>query len=362
MSRAAATLQSGLILIGLVAAALLVARLQELIVVLLIGIVLAEGLRPVVDSIEARAVPRAVAAGLVYLSLVAGVVVVVAALVGPAVAEGRLVLANLPLYQLEFQRNFGQLLAQLSLDSSVAPQVGSSLQSVARAALNVATVAFRGAVDAIAVILVSFLWIFTRRSAGAFALSLFPEANRASAVQVLAEIDRGLAGYVRGVGINMLVIGVATGVAAALLGLPAPALLGLLAGLTEMIPIAGPILGAVPAILLGFTISPYHPLLVALVYLVIQQVEAHTLVPLVMRHSVGLPALAVIVALAAGATLGGVGGAILAVPIAFALQVIVLRVLAPWIRARHASVAASSERSSRPAGRRSPPAPDPPAA
>jgi predicted PurR-regulated permease PerM len=132
----------------------------------------------------------------------------------------------------------------------------------------------------------------------------------------------------------MIVIGVVTGVAAALLGLPAPALLGVLAGMTEMIPIVGPIAGAIPAILLGFTISPYFPLVVALVYLVIQQVEAHTLVPLVMRHSVGLPALAVVVALAAGGALAGVGGAIVAVPLAFALQVVIIRVIGPAIRAR----------------------------
>jgi predicted PurR-regulated permease PerM len=239
--------------------------------------------------------------------------------------------------------------------------VGSSLDGLVRAAFGVAAGLVRGLVDAIVVLLVSFLWLFTRNPAGAFALSLLPPRNQAQAAAVWTEIDRGLAGYVRGVGINMLVIGVTTGVAAALLGLPAPALLGLLAGLTEMIPIAGPIIGAVPAILLGFTISPYYPLLVAAVYLVIQQVEAHTLVPLVMRRSVGLPALAVILALATGAALGGVGGAIIAVPIAFALQVIVVRVVAPWIRSRHAA-SVTSERSSRPADHRSRPGPDLPAA
>jgi predicted PurR-regulated permease PerM len=98
--------------------------------------------------------------------------------------------------------------------------------------------------------------------------------------------------------------------------------------------VVGPIIGAIPAILLGFTISPFFPLVVALVYLAIQQVEAHTLVPLVMRHSVGLPALAVVVALASGAALAGVGGAIVAVPLAFALQVVLVRLAAPWIRDR----------------------------
>jgi predicted PurR-regulated permease PerM len=130
----------------------------------------------------------------------------------------------------------------------------------------------------------------------------------------------------------MVVIGLLSGVAATLLGLPAPVLLGVLAGVTEMIPIAGPIIGAVPAILLGFTISPVYPLIVALVYLAIQQIEAHTLVPLVMRQSVGLPPLAVVLALATGGALAGIGGALAAVPIAFAIQVVLLRLIAPAIR------------------------------
>jgi predicted PurR-regulated permease PerM len=89
-------------------------------------------------------------------------------------------------------------------------------------------------------------------------------------------------------------------------------------------------------VLLGFTVSPIHPLIVAAVYLAIQQVEAHTLVPIVMRQAVGLPALVVVVALAAGASLYGVGGAIAAVPVAFAIQVVILRIVAPAVRERFA--------------------------
>jgi predicted PurR-regulated permease PerM len=354
MGRTASAVTTGLVLLAVVATALLVVRLQELVLVLLIAVVLGEGLWPLVEVIERRGLPRAVSAALVYAAILSALAIFVVLLARPVVAEARLVLANLPLYQSLFQRNFSELLAQLSIDGSVAPQVGSSLESIARAAFSVAAALFRGVVDVIVILLLSVLWLFSRGSAGRFALSLLPPAGREHAVGVWKEIDLGLAGYVRGVAINMVVIGVATGIAAALLGLPAPALLGLLAGLTEMIPIAGPIIGAIPAILLGFTISPYHPLLVALVYLVIQQVEAHTLVPLVMRHSVGLPALVVVVALAAGATLGGVGGAVIAVPVAFMVHVVVVRIVAPWIRARHAVTAATSSRSADPRSQSAP--------
>jgi predicted PurR-regulated permease PerM len=333
-------LRAGLILLGLVGLAVLVARLQELVVVFLIAIVLAEGLRPIVDGIEHRGVPRGLARALLYVAIVAVLVTTIVVLTRPVVTESRAVLADLPVYQAQFERNLAQLLDQFSLDPSVSSQVGASVGSIVRAAVSVAATLLRGAVDVVIVLLLSFLWLSAGPRLGTFALGLLPQQNRAQAVSVWAEIARGFAGYVRGIAINMLVIGIVTGVAAAFLGLPAPALLGVLAGVTEMIPIVGPVAGAIPAILLGFTISPYFPLVVAAVYLAIQQVEAHTLVPLVMRHSVGLPALVVVVALAAGATLAGVGGAIVAVPLAFALQVVIVRIVAPALRARNGGEAA----------------------
>jgi predicted PurR-regulated permease PerM len=327
-------LRAGLILLGLVGLALLLARLQELVVILLIAIVFAEGLRPAVDGLEHRGVPRGLARALLYVAIVAVLVTVIVVLTRPVVTEARAVVAELPRYQALFERNLAQLLDQLSLDPSVASQVGASAGGIVRGALSVATTLLRGVLDVVVVLLFSFLWLTAGPRLGGFLLGLLPPSGRTLAASVWAEIARGFAGYVRGIAINMVVIGVVSGVAAALLGLPAPALLGVLAGVTEMIPIVGPIAGAIPAILLGFTISPYFPLVVALVYLVIQQVEAHTLVPLVMRHSVGLPALAVVVALAAGGALAGVGGAIVAVPLAFALQVVIIRVVGPAIRAR----------------------------
>jgi predicted PurR-regulated permease PerM len=335
------SLQTGAILIGIVGAALLLIRLQELVIVLVIGIVLGEGLWPAIDSLKRKGIPIGAAAALVYGGLFASLVIVLVLMARPLVVEARLALQDLPVYQLQFQRNLGQLLTRLSIDSDIAPQVGASLESIIRAALSLAVLVGRGVVDAVAAGLISLFWILTREPAGRFASSLLPSAQGTRAAELWAEIARGLAGYVRGVAINMVAIGIVTGSAAALLGLPAPALLGLVAGLTEMVPIVGPLLGATPAVLLGFTVSPYHPILVALVYLLIQQLEAHTLVPLVMRHSAGLPALVVIVALATGAALGGVGGAIVAVPVAVAGRVIVLRLVAPWIRSHHENTPAT---------------------
>ncbi len=86
----------------------------------------------------------------------------------------------------------------------------------------------------------------------------------------------------------MSVVGVATTVTYWLLGLASPILLGLVAGLAEAIPIVGPLLGAVPALIVAATHSPELVLVVALVYIVIQLVEANVLVPVIMRNTIGI--------------------------------------------------------------------------
>jgi predicted PurR-regulated permease PerM len=140
-----------------------------------------------------------------------------------------------------------------------------------------------------------------------------------------------MGGYLRAVAINMVAVGVATGLACAILGLPSPLLLGLFAGVTAAVPLVGPFLGIVPPALLGFTVSPTYPILVLLVLAIIQAVDANTVIPLVMNRVVALPSLAVVLALLIGGAVAGLVGALLAVPIASAMQVLVLRVLVPAI-------------------------------
>jgi predicted PurR-regulated permease PerM len=322
----------GVLLLAVIAAALAISRLQEIVVIFVIAIVLAEGLRPVVAALEGRGLHWELARAIVYLTLVASIVIVAVLLTRPLVVQTRAVLADLPGYQQELQRNLAPVLDALSLDPNLSSQLSGYAGTVVRGAVSLAAGVVRGLLDAVVVLLLSFLWLSSGRRFGGFLLGLLHEPSRPTVTAAWTEIAAGFAGYVRGVGVNMVVIGLLSGVAAALLGLPAPVLLGVLAGVTEMIPIVGPIIGAVPAILLGFTISPVYPLIVALVYLGIQQIEAHTLVPLVMRRSVGLPPLAVVLALATGGALAGIGGALLAVPVAFAAQVVLLRLIAPAIR------------------------------
>ncbi len=140
-----------------------------------------------------------------------------------------------------------------------------------------------------------------------------------------------MGGFLRATAINMVVVGVLTGVACTILGLPSPVLLGIFAGLTAAIPLVGPFLGIVPPVLLGLTLGTGRAVIVLVVLLIVQLIDANFVVPQVMNRVVSLPALAVVVSLLIGGALEGLIGALLAVPVASALQVVLLRVVVPYI-------------------------------
>jgi hypothetical protein len=156
------------------------------------------------------------------------------------------------------------------------------------------------------------------------ALRLLPATARERWFFVEATLNRVLGGYIRGQILVALTVGVAAGVGSALLGVQYPLVIGLLAFLFEFIPLVGPVLGMVPAVIIAFFQSPGLALWVIVYFIVLQQVESNIIVPRVSGHAVGLHPLAVLLALLAGVELGGLGGALLAVPVAGVLYVIAL--------------------------------------
>lgn len=123
--------------------------------------------------------------------------------------------------------------------------------------------------------------------------------------------------------VEMVAIGVLTGLGLWLLGVPAPLALGIIAGVLEFIPFAGPILAAIPAILLALTVSPALALATAVFYLVLQQIEGNLILPLIQRRAVSLPPVVAIFAILVAGALFGAIGVLFAVPLAVAAMTLV---------------------------------------
>jgi predicted PurR-regulated permease PerM len=178
-----------------------------------------------------------------------------------------------------------------------------------------------GVASTVTVLAVVYLWLVEHARIQRYVLAFVPTHRRARARDVWNQIETRLGMWVRGQLILMGAMGAATTTAYALLGVPAPLLLGLIAAITEAIPLVGPLLGAIPAVIVAATVSPQLAVLVAGVYLVLQLLEGNLLVPLVMRNTVGISPFIVILSLLVGGAAGGLLGALLAVPIAAAIEV-----------------------------------------
>jgi predicted PurR-regulated permease PerM len=120
----------------------------------------------------------------------------------------------------------------------------------------------------------------------------------------------------------MSVVGLGTYVGLFLIGVPFALPLALLAGILEIIPFLGPIFSAIPAILIGFGVSPLVGLGVAAVAFLVHQLEGYILVPKIMEKSVGVSPLVVLISLAIGAKLAGIMGVIVSVPLVITLEVL----------------------------------------
>jgi predicted PurR-regulated permease PerM len=317
---------------------LLLLFLDNIIPVLLLlfaAITIAEAMRPAVRRMNRYHIPRWLGVLIIYLiglGILAGLVYLISQ---PLVEQVNLFLSNLPQYTQDiedFAKQAQGALNNLPGGNAIPDQIANLAGDITPIIVGIPTTIISILSDIVVTLFMALFWTAYSDGLREFTLSLFPPHLRRTGAEVLDEMSLRLGGYVRGVVINMFVVGILAGVADWLLGLKFALLLGVFAGLTELIPLVGPFIGAAPAVLLGFVHSPTKGVIVALVYLLIQQIEGHTLVPLVMNRVVKLRPLVVIVSLAIGTLLFGLEGTLLAVPFAAVAQVFLVRVLAPWIR------------------------------
>lgn len=175
----------------------------------------------------------------------------------------------------------------------------------------------------ITILLLTFYMLVESRAIFDFFVRLFPRARRRQVAEVSELVTMKVSAWLGGQIFLGFVIGGTTAIGLGLMGVPYFFVLALIAGIGEMIPMVGPLISAVPAILVAFTVSPGLALGVAVFFLVQQQIENAVLVPKLMGETVGLNAVTVISALVIGSELLGFSGALLAVPTAAIIQVLV---------------------------------------
>ncbi|MCA9308041.1 AI-2E family transporter [candidate division WWE3 bacterium] len=158
-------------------------------------------------------------------------------------------------------------------------------------------------------------------------LGYIPDSYREEIKHVISEVEASVGGWVKGQFLLMSFVGIITYIGLRIIGMPFSFELAVLAGLFEIVPVIGPIVAGVLAVLVGFNVSPYMAMFAAIVAIVVQQLENNLLVPKVMGKVSGFSPLAILLALLVGSELFGVGGAVLSVPVTMIFAIIAKHIL-----------------------------------
>ncbi|HBY92724.1 MAG: AI-2E family transporter [Ardenticatenaceae bacterium] len=330
------TFYKTIIILATLVAVYLLYRLSETIIVLFAAIIFASAIRPFVDVLERRGLNRGLAILTIYIFIIGAVAGLLVVAVPPLIGLGMELFSNGKF--LEMGRRFALQLASFGWDRFHLPiaftlpakfqaLIGEAGDTASRQAWPLALGTGVAVTQIFLALVMAFYWLTARPLILDLLLRMSPVRHRERLELIWTDIEETLGAFVRGQVILVLAIGAAAFAGLLILRVPYPLALAVVAGLTEAIPMIGPFLGAIPAVLVGFMVSPTTGLLVAGWYLLIQELEGHVLVPKVMEKSVGLNPLVVIIALIAGGTLNGIVGALLAIPVAGALQVVARHLL-----------------------------------
>jgi predicted PurR-regulated permease PerM len=315
-------------LIGIVAVYTLY-LISSVIITVYISSLLAIGLSPAVRQLERsrivggrRMIPRWLAILLLYVAFLAIVGIIGLLTVPPMVEQAQQLIADLPQYSERFQawlRSRG-ISAQWSLTDLMSSGGGSFAISGIVGFLGTATDVIS---TALTVILLPFYLLLESSSLHMTVLRMVKPQNRSRVDRVIRAVTVKVAAWLGGQMLLALIIGGTATLAFWWMGVPYFSVLGLLAAIGEMIPVIGPILACIPAIALGWTVSPKIALFVGVYTFIQQMTENNVLVPRIMERQVGISAATILVAMLTGTVLFGFVGAILAIPTAAIIQIMI---------------------------------------
>lgn len=315
------------------AVARFLAPLAHLGLVVLLAIVVAFILAPVATRIERRIHRRAPAVVITFLLVVILLIGLLALVAAPLVTESSRLADQIPQYVAQLQSNAPVTILGYRVPDELRVQAGAAAGSVggvvAAQAVTIVVGLVSGVVDLFLILIIALYLLLDARRIRTTGLRLVPIGQREQIESVESEVVRVFGAYLRGQLVLAVIVGAAATTTLLVLGVPYAFVLGVFAGMAELIPMLGPILGAVPAVLVAL-FQPFPLVLwVVLAFIVIQQLESNLLVPRISGHAVGLHPLAAMLVLLVGFEVAGIVGALFAVPLAGIVWVFASTALRP---------------------------------
>ncbi len=290
-------------------------QIRQIILLVYIAFILMAALNPLVTRLEKLRIPRPLSILFCYFFFLGILGLILGSLLPALVEQTRRLLERLPFL-------FGALdFAQIN-QSAISAQLGSLPGKLLKFIAGL----FSNLVALFVLMVVAFYLLMERKRLSRYLLLLFGDHDKIQAEQIINKIEEQLGGWLRGQVVLSGIVGVMTYIGLRFLGVDFALPLSLLAALLEIVPNIGPVLSAVPAVLIGLAVSPFSGLAVVALYFLVQQIENYLIVPNVMKRAVNLRPLIVILSLMIGFKVGGILGAVLAVPTLLILRVIILEV------------------------------------
>lgn len=284
---------------------------RGVILLVFISVILMSALNPGVDFLERYRVPRAISALLSYILIIALISTIIGILIPPLVEQTSKLITVTP-----------ELLDKVGLNEIEPSIVLRELSSIPSNVFRFALSAVGNIIVVFTILVFTFYLILERKNLKRHLTMAFGDDGEAKAEVFVDKVERRLGQWIRGQLFSMSLVGILCYAGLKLLGIEFALPLAILAGLFEIIPNMGPIVSAIPAMIIALATAPSLALGVAALYFVVQQLQAQVITPNVMHQAIGFNPLVTMIALMAGYTLGGIGGAVLGIPLLLVLQVI----------------------------------------
>lgn len=298
--------------------------LRDVLIILFLAIVIASAIGPFTNWLEGKKVPRILSVLMLYVAFFS-LFILLLSLVVPIISfEINQLSQALP----KFVSNISGALekAQQSANNRYFDFLGemqnfldsfsSLLQASSQSVISLVISIFGGLFSFLAVIVISFYLSIMRQGISGFIDSIVPEKYEGYIVSLWKRSEHKVGRWLQGQLLLSLSVGLFVFVGLSLLNVKYALLLGIIAMLLEIVPIAGPVISAIPGILIAFSQSPSLGIWVLVFYIVIQQLESQILTPIVLGKTLGLNPITVIIALLIGGKMAGILGILLAVPVA----------------------------------------------
>ena len=305
-------LVAALVVVLVVAVAIALWRVRIVISLLFLAFIIAAAMRPSVEALHRRRIPRGIGIGLHYFVLAAGIGVLLWQVVPRVIDQVDEAIGDLPQERSEATGIKHEILSGIEQRLDDLP----SGEEVFDPAVEITITAFEIGLGIFFTLAAAAYWIFERDRFESLVLSLLPYKRRRIVRDTWNLIDRKLGAYVRGQLLLIVLVATVLSLIFWLIGLPFWILIGIFAGIVEIIPVIGPIMAGALAIGVGLTVSWQVALAAGVAVTVVRLLEDYIVIPRVLGHAVGLTPLTVLVAVTVIGLLFGAFGVLLAIPFA----------------------------------------------